>query len=166
ASYFFTLNLADRKTDSLTRHIHHLREAFREVQSRHPFAIPAAVVLPDHLHCLWELPEGDSDFATRWGLIKAAFSRALPATEPRSASRRARGERGIWQRRFWEHRIRDDEDYRRHVEYIHFNPVKHGHAVRAANWPYSSFKRFVDAGLYPENWGMAIDTKEPAAGER
>lgn len=166
ACYFFTVNLADRQTDLLTRHIDPLRAAFRSVQLRHPFGIPAAVILPDHLHCLWQLPAGDSDFATRWGLIKAAFSRTLPATEAISNSRHTRGERGIWQRRFWEHHIRDDEDYRRHVEYIHFNPVKHGHARCAANWPYSSFLRFVRAGLYPEDWGIAIEDQSPETGER
>lgn len=165
ACYFFTVNLADRKADSLTCHIHHLREAFRDVRSRHPFTIPAAVVLPDHLHCLWQLPPGDSDFAVRWGSIKAAFSRGLPATEPRNLSRSKRGERGIWQRRFWEHRIRDDEDYRRHVEYIHFNPVKHGYVLRAMDWPYSSFRRFVKAGLYSEDWGVGA-SEELEAGER
>jgi len=165
ACYFFTVNLADRKADWLTRHIEHLREAFREVQCHHPFTISAAVVLPNHLHCIWQLPEGDGNFSTRWGLIKAAFSRVLPTSEPRSSSRRARGERGIWQRRFWEHRIRDDEDYRRHVEYIHFNPVKHGHASRAADWPYSSFRRFVKAGLYSEDWRVGVG-EELEAGER
>ena len=101
------------------------------------------VVLPEHLHAIFTLPPGDADFSMRWRLIKVGFSRALPATERRSVSRMSQGERGIWQRRFWEHAIRDDEDLRRHVEYIHYNPVKHGYVAAPADWPHSSFHRFV-----------------------
>jgi len=119
--YFFTVNLAERRTDLLVRHIDTLREALREVRRGRPFRIDAFVVLPDHLHGIWTLPEGDDDFATRWMLIKAGFSRHLPAGERRSASRRRRDERGIWQRRYWEHAIRDDRDFAAHIDYVHFN---------------------------------------------
>lgn len=120
------------------------------------------VVLPEHLHCLWRLPPGDADFSTRWKKIKAAFSRAQPKTELRSASRAAKGERGIWQRRFWEHAVRDEADWRRHVDYIHFNPVKHGHVPRVADWPYSTFHDYVRRGLYPVDWGGGV----PEDGDR
>src|SRR5438067_5315254 len=124
-SFFFTVNLAERRLRLLTQHIDELRTAFRETRRHHPFAIDAMVVLPDHLHAIWTLPEGDSDFATRWSLIKATFSRALPSTEWRSDSRLSKRERGIWQRRYWEHTLRDYEDVAFHADYIHFNPVKH-----------------------------------------
>ena len=124
-TFFFTVNLAERHLRLLTEHVEKLRTAFRETRQRHPFEIDAIVVLPDHLHALWTLPEGDWDFATRWQLIKAAFSRGLPTGERVSRSRAAKGERGIWQRRYWEHTIRDANDFARHVDYIHINPVKH-----------------------------------------
>ena len=145
-SYFFTVNLADRRSRLLTEHIDLLRAAFRDARSRHPFALEAVVVLPDHLHAIWTLPEGDQSFATRWRLIKAAFSRVLPPGERVSASRRSKGERGVWQRRYWEHTLRDDADFTRHADYVHFNPVKHGHVGRVKGWPYSSFHRMVRLG--------------------
>jgi REP element-mobilizing transposase RayT len=111
----------------LVDYIDLLRQAFRYVRRRHPFDIEAIVVLPDHLHAIWMLPEGDADFALRWRLIKSMFSRGLPAGERTSASRAQKGERGIWQRRYWEHTLRDEEDFARYADYIHFNPVKHGH---------------------------------------
>jgi REP-associated tyrosine transposase len=129
-TYFFTVNLEDRRLTLLTEHIDLLRRAFRETRCRHPFVIDAIVVLPEHLHAIWTLPENDSDYATRWRLIKSTFSRALPDGERRSASRAERRERGIWQRRYWEHTLREDEDFARHVDYIHFNPVKHRHVSR------------------------------------
>ena len=135
-SFFFTVNLADRRLQLLTEHIEELRDAFRTVRQRHPFTIDAIVVLPDHLHAVWTLPEGDADFAMRWQLIKSTFSRRLPSGEQISASRAARGERGIWQRRYWEHTIRDDNDFARHVDYIHINPVKHGLVTRVLDWPF------------------------------
>ena len=113
----------------------------------------AVVILPDHLHCVWRLPDGDADYSTRWSLIKATFSRSLARGERRSASRIKRGERGIWQRRFWEHCLRDENDYARHVDYIHWNPVKHGHVDRATDWAYSSFHRYVARGVYASDWG-------------
>jgi putative transposase len=116
------------------------------------------VVLPDHLHAIWPLPEDDHAYSARWQAIKTAFSKEIPAGEIRSTSRQDKGERGIWQRRFWEHTIRDDRDYATHVDYIHFNPVKHGLVENAADWPYSSFHRAVAAGMYPADWaGISKD---------
>lgn len=115
---------------------------------------------------MWTLPEGDCDFSTRWGLIKAGFSRGLAQGEVISASRVRKRERGIWQRRFWEHTIRGDDDFARHVDYIHFNPVKHGHVARAAAWPFSSFRRMVRLGVYPEDWAGGSDDDRDAFGER
>ncbi len=151
-TYFFTVNLADRRVGLLTENIGLLRAAFRQVRERHPFAIDAIVVLPDHLHTIWTLPAGDADFATRWRLIKAAFSRECAPGERISASRAMKGERGLWQRRFWEHTIRDERDFARHVDYEHFNPVKHRHCQRVSEWPHSSFHRFVRLGLLPDDW--------------
>jgi putative transposase len=152
ATYFFTVNLADRRQALLTEHIDALRAAFREVLRSHPVKIHAIVVLPEHLHCLWELPAGDSDYSTRWRQIKSAFSRALPPGERISASRARKGERGIWQRRYWEHTIRDDAGYAMRFDYIHYNPVKHGYAKEVRDWPYSSFHRYVGLGVYGMDW--------------
>jgi putative transposase len=159
ATCFFTVNLADRRLALLTGNIESLRAAFRATRLRHPFAINAIVILPDHLHAIWTLPEEDGDFAVRWSLIKAGFSRLLPRGEPVSQSRRRRRERGIWQRHYWEHTIRDADDFARHVDYIHFNPVKHGYVENVADWPYSSFHRMVRRGLYPAEW--TIGTSDP-----
>ena len=165
-SYFFTVNLANRRLRLLTENIVLLRAAFRYTRRRHPFAIEAIVVLPDHLHTIWTMPEGDADFAVRWALIKASFSRTLRKGEPVSASRRRRRERGIWQRRYWEHTIRDEDDLGRHLDYIHFNPVKHGHVACVATWPYSSFHRMVRLGFYPESWSGDPKVQESGFGER
>ena len=134
----------------------------RDVRRRRPFRIDGWVVLPDHLHCIWTLPAGDVDFTTRWRLIKAGFAKHLPKTEHRSR----RGERGIWQRRFWEHAIRDERDYASHMDYLHFNPVKHGHVRRVADWPYSSFARCVERGIYPCDWAGAGNDTDIVVGER
>jgi putative transposase len=155
--FFFTVNLADRREQLLTRHVHLLRLAFAETRRALPFGIEAIVVLPEHLHCIWKLPPCDSDFPTRWRLIKAGFSRRMCLNEDVSGSRAARCERGVWQRRFWEHAIRDEADYSAHLDYIHYNPVKHGHTVKVVDWPYSSFHRFLRAGLYPANWAVAAE---------
>ncbi len=152
-TFFFTVALLERRQRLLTDHIDALRAAFEAVRTQQPFAIDAAVVLPDHLHCLWTLPPDDADFSKRWHAIKAWFSRAIPKGEPLSARRVAKGERGVWQRRFWEHAIRDERDFERHADYIHYNPVKHGHATRAADWPHSTFHRFVRRGVYSLDWG-------------
>jgi putative transposase len=141
--------LAERKGQLLIEHIQGLRAAFREIKQAHPFKMEAVVILTDHLHCIWTRPEGNDDFSTYWRQIKAAFSRQLPKTERRSQSRLHKGERGIWQRRFprldsgqvWEHAIRDEMDYQRYVDYIHYNPVKHWYVTRLVDWPYSSFHR-------------------------
>jgi len=151
-SFFFTVNLAERHLRLLTEHIDKLRSAFRETRRHHPFTIDAMVVLPDHLHTVWTLPEGDAEFATRRRLIKSAFSRRLATGERVSESRAGKGERGIWQRRYWEHTIRDDNDFARHIDYIHINPVKHRLVARVSDWPYSSFHRMVKLGVYPEDW--------------
>ncbi|MGH7054051.1 MAG: REP-associated tyrosine transposase, partial [Stellaceae bacterium] len=135
----FTVNLLGRHSALLVTHIGALREAVRTVRGRLPFHIDAWVVLPDHMHALWTLPEGDADFPSRWRDIKTVFSKPLPATEQRSSVIVQRGERGIWQRRYWEHTIRDDRDYAAHMDTIHFNPVKHGLADDPADWPFSSF---------------------------
>ena len=164
--YFFTVNLAERRKTLLVDSVELLRRVVRTVRSRHPFRIDAMVILPDHLHAVWTLPPNDSDFATRWALIKAGFSRGLPRREGVSQSRTRRGERGIWQRRFWEHAIRDEDDYRRHEEYVHFNPVKHGHVTRVVEWPYSSFHRFVRRGVYPADWAGGDDEPGVEIGER
>ena len=151
-TYFFTVNLADRSRRLLVERVDDLRVAVRTVRDRHPFEIVAWVVLPDHLHAVWALPPGDADFSTRWMLIKAGFSRRLECDEAVRESRVRKGERGIWQRRFWEHQIRDDDDLQRHVHYVHINPVKHGHASRASGWPYSSIHRYIRAGELAEDW--------------
>ena len=161
-SYFFTLNLADRRLGLLIEHLHLLRAAFRQTRLRHPFTVEAAVILPDHLHAIWTLPEDDADFARRWRLIKSAFSRGLPTGEPISASRAGRNERGIWQRRYWEHTLRDEDDFARHLDYIHFNPVKHGHTARVQDWPHSSFRRWVRLRVYSIDW--AGDRRDSGAG--
>jgi len=158
ASWFFTVNCARRHGNHLlVDNIDLLRQAFRQVKRRHPFRIEAMVVLPDHLHCIWTLPTGDADFANRWSLIKAGFSRQLPTGEQRSRSRERRGERGIWQRRYWEHLIRDEADFVRHMDYIHWNPVKHGWVRRVRDWPWSSFHSYVRQGVYPLDWATAAD---------
>lgn len=153
ATYFFTVNLRDHTSDLLSREIDLLRETVRVTKARHPFHIDAWVVLPEHMHCLWTLPPGDADFALRWKVIKFAFAKRLPVTETRTANQQRRGERGIWQRRYWEHLIRDERDYERHFDYIHFNPIKHGHVERLKDWPYSSFHRAVAMNVYREDWG-------------
>jgi putative transposase len=153
-TYFFTVSLADRESHMLVREIQRLRTAYAAVQSRYPFETRAICVLPDHLHTVWQLPEGDADFPLRWQQIKSGFSEGLPASANTSESQAARRERGIWQRRFWEHQIRDADDLVRHVDYVHFNPVKHGCAKQVRDWPFSSFHRWVRRGELPAKWGL------------
>ncbi|EGY52073.1 REP-associated tyrosine transposase [Neisseria shayeganii] len=158
--YFFTLVLQDRRQDWLVRHIDKLRQAVKVVKQKHPFEMIAVCVLPEHLHLLIRLPENDSDYPMRLRMIKAGFSRALPKTEDISAARRRKNERGIWQRRYWEHQIRDERDLNAHIDYIHFNPVKHGYVTRVADWPYSSFHRYVQRGILPADWvGSSVETE-------
>ncbi|MBU1617894.1 MAG: transposase [Gammaproteobacteria bacterium] len=152
-TYFFTVNLQQRHNNHLlTEHIDLLRHSVRQVKDAHPFIIHAWVILPEHMHCIIELPEGDANFALRWRLIKLIFSRALPATESRCSSRQKRGERGIWQRRYWEHLIRDQTDFNAHMDYVHFNPVKHGWVHQVSDWPYSTFHLLVKQGVYSADW--------------
>jgi putative transposase len=136
----------------LTDHIGPLRDAVRKVHSRKPFHIDAWVVLPDHLHTVSTLPQGDMDCSGRWQAIKTEFSKPILPGEHRSASRESKGERGLWQRRFCEHTIRNDNDYATHVDYVHFNPVRHGLVGNVAAWPYLSFRNAVARGLYPAAW--------------
>jgi len=164
-SYFFTVALADRSGALLVDEIDRLRDALRQLKAEQPLNLAALIVLPDHLHCIWTLPPGDTDYPTRWKKLKAAFSRNLPKTESRSASRVAKGERGIWQRRYWEHTLRDEHDWRRHVDYIHYNPVKHGLVKQVAEWPYSTFHRYVREGIYPADWGGVTQETVLACGE-
>lgn len=158
ATYFFTVTTHRRQpmlVEPLA--IAALRAAIRAVRVEHPFEIVAWVVLPDHLHAVWTLPPGDMDYPRRWAMIKREVSRiARPLAEmPRTASAIARREAGFWQRRYWEHRIRDDDDLARHVDYIHYNPVKHGLVASVRDWPYSTFHRYVRAGALPDDWGQA-----------
>ena len=156
--WFFTVNLLDRRSRLLTENIDALREATARTRHRFPFHIDAFVVLPDHLHAVWTLPPGDADFSIRWRWIKARFVRSLPKEEWLSPVRRARGERGIWQRRFWEHLIRNEADYPRHAEYCCINPLKHALVTRVRDWPHSSFHRDVRAGIFPEDWAGEVDS--------
>ena len=155
--WFFTVNLLERRQALLVDHVEALRTAVAATRQKYPFDIDAIVILPDHLHAVWTLPPGDADFSTRWRLIKSRFAKALPKQERLSAVRKARGERGIWQRRFWEHLIRDETDYSRHIEYCYINPMKHGLVGRVRDWPHSSFYRDVQAGIFPEDWAGQID---------
>lgn len=153
-SWFFTVNLAERKNNRLlVEKIDLLRSAFEYTRQRHPFRMDAVVILPDHMHCIWTLPQDDADFSIRWNLLKGYFSRHIVTGERISASRKSRRERGLWQRRFWEHLLRDQNDFNRHADYIHWNPVKHGWVKSVNDWPYSSFHRYVERGVYPRDWG-------------
>lgn len=152
--YFFTVVTQDRQP-ILTHpeNIKRLRNCFIRINNKRPLTIEAIVVLPDHLHTVWRLPDNDADFSTRWRMIKHDFSIALQGSAASPSQQRKR-EKGIWQRRFWEHTILKETDWRRHIDYIHFNPVKHGYAASPSTWPYSSFLRFVKKGWYPPDWGQ------------
>ncbi len=156
-TFFFTLVTHHRRSFLCeAQNIGLLRQSFWVVMQRHPFVIDAAVILPEHLHCIWTLPEGDSDYLMRWRLIKSGVSR-LCGHEVRgniSDSRRNKKEQAVWQRRFWEHCIRDEQDWIQHVEYIHYNPVRHGLARERKDWEYSSFHRYVREGKYDVMWGV------------
>jgi len=153
-TYFFTVNLCDRRRSLLTDEIVELRASWADVRRSHPFETVAAVVLPEHMHFIWRLPAEDADFTTRIRLLKSGFTRRL-AAKWKATGRK--GERDIWQRRFWEHAIRDDNDLERHVSYIHFNPVKHGLVADPDDWPHSTWLDWKkDYGrpieIPPENW--------------
>ncbi len=152
-TFFFTVNLHDRRFTLLADHAGPLREIVRGVRKELPFTVDAMVILPDHWHAVWTLPPGDAAYARRIRLIKARFTRYLVQTGER-IERDRRGEYRLWQKRFWEHTIRDDADFEAHLNYVHFNPVKHGHVDRVSEWPYSTFHRYVRRGLLPEGWAM------------
>ena len=166
ATYFFTMNLADRRQTLLTDEFNKLRDSFNRVKHNHPFLLDAMVVLPDHLHLMMTLPENDNDFATRLMLVKTGFSRQITNNEKISPSRKSKRERGIWQRRYWEHLIRDENDFATHVDYIHYNPVKHGYVAQATNWQFSTIHKFVKDGVIPANWGCySHSTSDDSFGE-
>jgi putative transposase len=155
-TYFFTVTLRDRSSRLLTEHIGSLRGAIRDVKRKHPFRIDAVVILPEHLHTIWTLPEGDANYPGRWRAIKSAFTHAVVKSGV-AVKRDEKGEYELWQRRYWEHTIADYEDFRRHVDYIHFNPVKHGWVRQVADWPYSSFHRYLRHGMLPPDWAGCIN---------
>jgi putative transposase len=164
ATYFFTVNLFDRSSSLLIDHVDLLRSCIRRARRRRSFHIDAWVILPEHMHCIWTLPPGDTDYSSRWKDIKTAFAKGVSGTEARTGTMIRRGERGIWQRRFWEHTIRGDADYAAHMDYLHNNPYKHGLVPQVKLWPYSTFHRCVAAGIYPANWGG--EEQALAVGER
>lgn len=154
ATFFFTVTLRDRNSRVLVDHVDYLRHAFTLTRRERPFRVEAIVILPDHLHAVWTLPEGDDDFPSRWRAINGRFTRVVSGLGV-AVRRNARGEFDLWQSRYWEHCIRDDEDLRRHVDYCHFNPVKHGYVDRPGKWPYSSIHRYVREGVIDSSWSVA-----------
>jgi putative transposase len=161
--FFTTITHSRRKFLCEPENIILLRQAFRQVIAEYPFVIDAIVILPEHIHCLWTLPPGDSDFSTRWRLIKSYFSSRCDAKYKGkiSASRQKKGEQAVWQRRFWEHQIKDEHDFQRHVDYIHYNPVRHGYVKAPKDWQYSSFMSYVEKGIYDINWGAGENMEFP-----
>lgn len=164
-TFFFTVTLTDRRSSVLVDQIALLRSAFNRVRGERPFVIDAIVVLPDHLHAILTLPPGDSDFPGRWKAIKAAFTRSVVQAGS-NVSRNGRGEYALWQRRFWEHTIRDERDFERCADYIHYNPVKHGLVAAPIKWPHSSLHRYVQQGLLPLDWGGGAPDNSGKFGER
>jgi len=161
-TYFFTVVTCRRQPILCDDLVHHaLRSAIVSVRATRPFIIDAWVLLPDHMHCIWTLPAGDADYAARWNLIKRRVSvmcrGAYQRGEWLTASNRKHRESTHWQRRYWEHQVRDEPDFVRHVDYIHYNAVKHGHCKRVVDWPYSTFHRYVGRGYYPLDWGGVGD---------
>jgi putative transposase len=167
-TFFFTVVTFNRKpilTNDTARNI--LHNAWMDTRSRFPFITEAVCLLPDHIHCIWRLPEGDTNYSMRWKEIKRLFTKGyleqIGPGEKRNESRIKKGEAAVWQRRFWEHTIRDDDDFNRHLDYIHYNPVKHGLVNNVSDWPWSpegaqeaSFHRYVTNGYYADNWGEII----------
>jgi len=164
-TYFFTLTLADRRSSALVEHIGILRKAFRRARHKRPFHVEAIVVLPDHLHAVLTLPPNDADYPGRWRLIKTLFSNGVLEASG-SIPRYRSGELALWQRRFWEHTIRSEDDFSRHVDYIHFNPVKHALVSRVRDWPHSSFHRYVRQGVLPADWAGDMTETVRGYGER
>ncbi len=159
ATYFFTV-VTFRRIPLFTQPqlVASLRRAFQEEMARRLFTIDAIVVMPDHIHAVWTLPQDDADYSVRWRNIKRALTASV-RTEQRPAvfgSRRHKKEQGIWQRRFWEHRIRDAQDFEHHVNYIHYNPVKHGYVSKPVDWPHSSIHRYVRQGILSADWGNEL----------
>jgi putative transposase len=155
-SFFFTLVTESRRPILQSAEtVDVLREAFRNVRATRPFELEAVVILPDHLHCIWTLPPEDWDFATRWRLFKTWFTKHCdPSLRSHpNHSRFRKKQQAIWQHRYWEHMLRNEADFMNHVEYVHYNPVKHGYVRAPIDWPYSSFHRYVDRGAYSRDWG-------------
>lgn len=150
-TYFFTVTLIDRRSHLLTQYVNVLRESVRKAQQHHPFKVVAWVVLPDHLHAVWTLPNDDSDYSGRWRAIKSHFVQVVKKHGV-AITMRADGSAECWQRRFWEYTIKNEDDLRRCVDYCYINPVKHGLVKAVVDWPYSSFHRDVKRGIYPSNW--------------
>jgi len=158
ASYFFTLVTFQRKPlFEQAERVAELRSAFADEMRRRPFYIDAIVIMPDHIHTIWTLPATDSDYSIRWRNIKRTFTLAIPKKQrPKLiASRHRKQEQAIWQRRFWEHRLRDEKDFNQHVDYIHYNPVKHGKVSQPADWQYSSIHRYMRDGIIGPAWGCS-----------
>jgi putative transposase len=164
-TFFFTVTLVDRRSHMLMDHVGLLRNAFRAARRERPFTIDAVVILPEHLHAILTLPSDDADFSGRWRRIKGHFASALLESSIELA-RRPNGDLALWQRRFWEHTIRDESDFTRHIDYIHFNPVKHALVRRVSDWPHSSFHRYVREGLLPDDWAGDAGGDEGDFGER
>jgi len=165
-TYFFTVVTdARRHLFRSARARRLLGETIRECIVRYPFTVRAIVLLPDHLHAIWALPRGDDDYPRRWAWIKRSFTRkwlmAGGIENPVSDGRRRDGRRGVWLPKYWEHTIEDEDDYESHFDYVHFNPVKHGLVRSPRDWPWSSFHRWVRAGVYPSHWGSGIDGERP-----
>ena len=150
-TYFFTATLRDRQSTVLVDYVDMLRAAIDITRNKLPFSIDAIVILPDHLHAIWILPEGDSDYPSRWKMLKSNFTQGLRRNGI-EIERDQRGEYALWQRRYWEHTIRDDSDMKSHVDYIHYNPVKHGLVEHVGDWPHSSFHQYVEKGSLPRDW--------------
>jgi putative transposase len=162
--YFFTVTLRDRQSKLLIDEVDLLKNAMKLTQLNHPYLIEAVVVLPDHIHAVWRLPEDDANYSLRWGKIKSYFTRGLQKLGYK-LEKNNRNEYKNWQRRFWEHTIIDERDFEAHVNYIHYNPVKHGLVERPLDWPYSSFHRYVHKGLLPKDWGGFFKEKNRCYGE-
>ena len=165
ASYFFTVvTFERRKLFGEPEAVELLNEAIFRVRNRHPFDLEALVVLPDHLHALWQMPPNDASYSMRWRLVKEAFTRSymrrfgIPDATP---TQQGRGEQTVWQRRFWEHLIRDDSDFAAHLDYIHLNPVHHGLSRSPEDWPHSTFKQWVGRGAYEPGWGSDVKPALP-----
>jgi len=168
ATYFFTVNTHRRQPLLTTDPFYQaLKSSIKEVKTKYPFKIEAFVLLPDHLHCIWKMPENDADYNMRWSLIKRKVSQRCREYlhDQKSDSMKKRQEIGLWQRRFWEHRIRDDEDFETHVNYIHYNPVKHGYVKYVIDWPYSSFHMFVKQGVLSCDWASSVEFNGDVFGE-